>query len=212
MTVSRDNFTRLFSLTISFWSYKRYCMRILNVAEFSRCYSTIKDPCRCRLHRWVWTPLCSLRWGVGTPLCSLRRGVGTHRCSLHRQVWTPWCCLHWQVWTPWCSLHRRARSPVCPTQGSPQKFSVLTVTRRCRMHHDVWTLRCRLHRRVWTHQCRLHRPVQAPRCSLHRWVNRPTLKACQCSKRNNSSQIRLWVSSTGYWEEILVWKNFLTEE
>ncbi len=116
-------FTQRFSSTISFWSYKRYSIRILNFTEFSRCYSTIKEPRRCRLHRWVWTPLCSIR-----------RGVWTHRCRLHRQVWTPRC-----------SLHRWARSPVRPTQRSSQKFSVLTETRRCRLHREVWALWCRLH-------------------------------------------------------------------
>ncbi len=40
-------------------------MRILNFDEFSLCYSTKKETRRCRLHRCVWTPRCSLhlhRW------------------------------------------------------------------------------------------------------------------------------------------------------
>ncbi len=61
-------------------------MRILNFDEFSLCYSTKKEPRRCRLHRWVWTPLCSLRGGVWTHRCRLQRQVRTPRCSLHRWV------------------------------------------------------------------------------------------------------------------------------
>ncbi len=60
--------TRIFSSITSFSSYWKYSMGVLNFGEFSLCFSTIKETRLCRLHRWVWTP-----W------CSLRRGVWTHR-------------------------------------------------------------------------------------------------------------------------------------
>ncbi len=125
------NFTRLFSSTTSFWSYKRYSMRILNFAEFSRCYSTMKEPRRIMLHRQVWTPWCTVDFN----------GEPDQQCALHR--------------------------------GVTKNF--LTDTRRFRLHGGVWTLRCR----------------------LHRWVIIPTFKACQCSLRDNSSKITLWMLSIG---------------
>ncbi len=101
-------FTRLFSSTMPFWSYKRYSMRILDFDEFSRYYSTIKEPRRCRFRRWVWTPLCSLR-----------RGVWTLRCRLHRWVISPtikaWIDLFWL--TPQCRLHQGLELKVLSNLG-----------------------------------------------------------------------------------------------
>ncbi len=55
-------FTRFFLSIISFLSYQRYSMRILNFDEFSLCHSSKKETLQCRLHWQVWTPRCSLHW------------------------------------------------------------------------------------------------------------------------------------------------------
>jgi hypothetical protein len=101
-------FTRLFSSTVSFWSYKRYAMRNINFAEFSRWYSTIKKPRRCSLHRWARSPV----WPTQTSPQKCCFLTETRRCRLHQGVWTHRSRLHRRVQTSRCSLHQWLISPI----------------------------------------------------------------------------------------------------
>ncbi len=134
-TVSRDNPCSIFFID----HILLVLLEVLN-GEFSLCYSTNRKAHRCRLHRWVWTPRCSLR-----------RGVWTHRCRLHRQVRTPRCSLHRGV-----QILSVAYTEDSTKNFFPQKITGVGYT------GGVWTPRYRLHRGVWTHWCRLHRRVQTP--------------------------------------------------
>ncbi len=95
-TVSQEFFTRFFHRCPSVLIRGTVLYEDLNLNEFSRCYSAMKETCRCRLPRGVWTHWWSLHTGIHGKFALIK----THRCRLHRRVQTPRCSLHQQVISP----------------------------------------------------------------------------------------------------------------
>ncbi len=141
-------------------------MRISNFDEVSLCYSTKKEPRRCRLHRWVRTPRCSL--------C---REVWTHRCRLHRQVRTPRCSLH-----RWVQIIGVAYTEDSTKNFFSQKLAGVGYTGESGLTGVGYTGESLV---------QPSRPASA-------------------LKGTFPFKSRLWVLSTGYWEEILELNIFLT--
>ncbi len=112
-------------------------MRISNIKNFLRCYTSMKETRLLRLQRKVWTPWCRLQ-SPDSPGVAYTETHGvhknfiptkTHRCRLLRRVWTHWCRKHRRVQTRRYSLHRWVISPTfkacqCSSRNNSSKSRV----------------------------------------------------------------------------------------
>jgi hypothetical protein len=132
------------------------------------------------------------------------------RCRLHRWVWTNRCRLHQGVWTCRFSLHRWVQIiGVANTENSiknffSQKLTGVGYTGDSGLTSAGYTGESGLTGVGYTDDSRLP-GVACPGESLVQ-PSRPA----NALKGTIPEKSRLWVSSTGYWEENLVLKIYLT--